>query len=96
MVKKVSYIITVINILFQLIYMTLGKYNMSEIGKLKYVFYVFRPEYMIVSGIFAFLALCAVLVLIIKSIRKIYFLDIIALMLNIEYLIYYIGFLSRQ
>ena len=45
MIRKVIYTITIINILFQVIYMSLGKYTMSEIGILKYVFYVFRTEY---------------------------------------------------
>lgn len=96
MIRKVIYTITIINILFQVIYMSLGKYTMSEIGILKYVFYVFRTEYMVVSGLIAFIILCAILVLIIKSIKKIHFLDIIMLVLNIEYIIYYIRFLMKQ
>lgn len=96
MVKKTLYGITIINVLFQIVYMTLGKYTTSEIGKLIYVFYVFRAEYMIVSGVIAFFIVCTVLILIIKSIKRICFLDIIILMLNVEYIIYYLKFLTKQ
>ena len=37
MMRKVFYIITIINILFQAVYMTIGKYTTSEMGILKYV-----------------------------------------------------------
>lgn len=96
MMRKVFYLITIINILFQVVYMTIGKYTTSEMGILKYVLYVFRPEYMIVSGIVAFLVGCGVLILIIKSIKSMCFFDIVVLLLNIEYIIYYLRFLTKQ
>ena len=96
MMRKVFYIITIINILFQAVYMTIGKYTTSEIGILKYVFYIFRPEYMIVSGIVAFLVGCGGLILIIKAIKNFCFSDIVVLLLNVEYIIYYLIFLMKQ
>ena len=96
MIRKVVYLITIINILFQVVYMTIGKYATSEIGILKYVFYIFRPEYMLVSGIIALFVTCVVLILIFKSIKNIYFLDVIILVLNIEHIIYYFRFLMKQ
>jgi len=84
--------------------MTVGKLKTSDMGKLKYIFYFFRPEYMIISGIFAFLVGCgvliliikSVLILIIKSINSICFYDIIVLLLNVEYIVFYLGFLMKQ
>ena len=96
MMRKVFYIITIINILFQAVYMTIGKYTTSEMGILKYVFYIFRPEYMIVSGIVAFLVGCGVLISIIKSIKNFCFSDMVVLLLNVEYIIYYLRFLTKQ
>lgn len=94
--RKVFYIITIINILFQAVYMTIGKYTTSEMGILKYVFYIFRPEYMIVSGIVALLVGCGVLILIVKSIKSFCFSDMVVLLLNVEYIIFYLSFLSKQ
>ena len=96
MIKKICYIITIINILFQIVYVTLGKYTTTELGKFIYVFDIFRAEYMIISGIIALFVMCALLILIIKTIKKICFLDIIVLLLNIEYIIYYFSFLTKQ
>ena len=76
--------------------MTFGSCTTSEIGIFKYVFYIFRPEYMIISGIVAFLVGFGILILIIKSIKNVCFTDIIMLMLNIEYVIYYSRFMAMQ
>ncbi len=92
--KKVLYIITCINLLFQIIYMTLGR--ILEMGNLKYVFYVFRPEYMVVSGLVAFIIICCFAVLTIKSVKNFRITDLIAIALNIEYLFYYAYFMSIQ
>ena len=94
--RKVFYLITIINIFFQVVYMTIGKYTTSEMKLLKYIFYIFRPEYIIVSGIISFFVGCGVFILIIKSVKNICFLDIVVLLLNIEYIIYYIRFLTKQ
>ena len=96
MIRKVVYLITIINIMFQVLYMTVGKFTTSEIGILKYVFYIFRPEYMIISGLIAFFVMCTVLILIIKSFKNMCFFDIIILVLNVEYIIYYINLLTKQ
>ena len=96
MIRKIFYLITIINVLFQVVYMTFGKYTTSEIGIFKYVFYVFRPEYVIISGIVAFFVGFGVLILIIKSIKNICFSDLIVLLLNVEYILYYLRFLMKQ
>lgn len=59
--------------------MTIGSLTASEMGIFKYVFYVFRPEYMIVSGIVAFIAGCGILALIIRTIKNLRFFDIAGL-----------------
>ena len=51
---------------------------------------------MLVSGIVAFLVGCGVLILIIKSINNLCFSDIVMLLLNVEYIIYYLKFLTKQ
>lgn len=76
--------------------MTIGSLTASEMGIFKYVFYVFRPEYMIVSGIVAFIAGCGILALIIRTIKNLRFFDIAVLLVNIEYIIYYFRFLIKQ
>lgn len=96
MMRKVIYIITIINLIFQGIYMTVGKYTMSEMTNIKYIFYIFRPEYMLISGIIAIIILIVTFILIIKSIKKVYIFDIIALLLNFEYIIYYFNLLKYQ
>ncbi len=97
MIRKVFYWITVINILFQAVNMTIGKYTTSELGGiLKYTFYVFRPEYMVISGIVAFFVGLGVLVLIIRSIKNIRFSDLIVLLLNVEYIIFYLRLMMKQ
>ena len=93
--KNTVYIIILINIVFQIIYSTLGKNITSELGSLNYIFYVFRPEYLIVSGIIAFITLILHIILLIRS-RKITKFDIIALVLNFEFMAYYIKLLSIQ
>lgn len=96
MIKKGLYLITILNILFQIVYTTLGKYTQTELGVSKYVFYVFRAEYMVVSGIVALLDFFVMLITVLRSIKSTSFLDIIVLLLNIEYIVYYIGFLMKQ
>ena len=96
MIRKVFYWITVINILFQVVNMTFGKYTTSELGIFKYVFYIFRPEYMVISGIVAFFVGFGVLVLIIRSIKNICFSDLIVLLLNAEYIIFYLRLMMKQ
>lgn len=96
MLKKILYAITIINIVFQIIYTTIGNITTTDLGMWIYIFYIFRAEYMIVSGVVAFLVLCVTLVIIMKSIKNIYFFDVIILLLNVEYLIFYRFFMSIQ
>lgn len=96
--KKVLYSITSINILFQCVYSVLGKYTESELEllKLKWVFYLFRPEYLVISGVFSLLALIVLLFLFIKKKGVITLSDIAIFIMNIEYWIYYLNLLSIQ
>ena len=91
--RKILYIITLINICFQIIYVLFGSYADTELTFLKYIFYVFRPEYMIISGIVAFFVACGLLVLIIKSTKRMWLFDIFVILINVEYIIYYQRFL---
>lgn len=93
--RKVSYIITAVNILFQIVYMTIGRKAYDELGVLNHIFYVFRPEYMIISGIvvlFNLFILAAVLI----YLRKVKICDIAVIILNLQYLVFYRYFLSIQ
>ncbi len=94
--RIIIYILTLLNILYQIVYMTFGRYMTSELGNLIYVFYVFRPEYMIISGLVSCVAFCAILMILFKSKRHLYFGDIIILLLNVEYMIYYIKLIMKQ
>jgi len=94
--RTIFYSATIINILFQVIYMTLGKYTTTDLRELIYIFYIFRPEYIIISGIIAFFVACGILVLIIRALKNICVCDIIMLMLNLEYIVYYLGLMKRQ
>ena len=88
--KKVVYLIIVLNILFQIVYSTIGRGYSNH-----FIFYIFRPEYMLISGIIAFLVFIFHIMLLIRSAEMNKF-DIIALILNIEFMAYYIRFLSLQ
>lgn len=96
MIRKAVYFLTIINILFQAVYMTFGSFTTSDLGKFIYVFYIFRPEYMVISGIVALLTGCGALILIIGTIKNVRFFDAAALILNIEYIIYYFNSLIKQ
>lgn len=93
--KKVSYIITIINILFQVIYMTIGTYKYIELSGLNSIFYIFRPEYFLVSGIVGLINIFLLIIVLIKN-KKAQLSDIIILLLNIEYIIYYYFMLRVQ
>lgn len=104
MIKKLFFIITVINISFQIIYMTFGRCIGIELTSLRFIFYIFRPEYMLVSGIISFIVFIFTIILliiniisiIVKSKKHIDINYIIILILNIEYIIYYNNFLMMQ
>lgn len=91
--RRVPYIITAVNILFQIVYMTIGRKTYTELGILYYIFYVFRPEYMI--GIIVFFNLF-ILAAILIYLRKVKICDIAVIILNLQYLVFYRYFLSIQ
>lgn len=93
--RRVPYIITAVNILFQIVYMTIGRKTYTELGILYYIFYVFRPEYMIISGIIVFFNLF-ILAAILIYLRKVKICDIAVIILNLQYLVFYRYFLSIQ
>lgn len=100
MFRKILYIITTINILFQIIYSIFGRCTKEVI----YVFYVFRVEYMLISGFVAFAVLLISIILFIIEISELFIgsrkavniYNVIQIVLNIEYIIYYIIFLMKQ
>lgn len=89
-------VITSINICFQIVYMTFGSWIGIKRTFWGFVFYIFRPEYSLVSGLISFFVACGTLILIIKSIKKIRYGDIIMLILNIEHIIYYLNMIGKQ
>lgn len=95
--KKTVYGITFVNLAFQMVYMILGKYTTTELGVLNNIFYIFRPEYMVVSGVIAFinLILFCIYFSIKKESRKLV-IDVMIAILNTQYIAYYINFISMQ
>lgn len=94
--RKAAYFVTSVNILFQILYMTLGRFTYDELGILRYVFFVFRPSYMVLSGVVSIAVIFILTIILLKSIRKIRVWDIIMLVLNLEFVLYYIILLSKQ
>ena len=73
--RKILYSIILINICFQIVYLTFGRMVNIELTNFKYIFYIFRPEYMIFSGIIAILVLFillmfSILLILFKLLRK--------------------------
>ncbi len=101
MLRKTIYSITILNIIFQIIYIAFG--NLSKKWHI-YIFYIFRVEYILLSGILALFMLLVILILLIISFiktisqgrRQFYIFDVITLVLNLEYIIYYFTFLAKQ
>ena len=93
--KKTSYVITAINLIFQIVYMLFGGYTVTELGNLQLIFYIFRPEYLIISGV---IAIINILILIVISVceKKSNVYNIIVILLNIEYIIFYICMMRLQ
>ena len=93
--KKTSYVITAINLMFQIVYMLFGGYTVTELGNLQLIFYIFRPEYLIISGV---IAIINILILIVISVceKKSNVYNIIVILLNIEYIIFYICMMRLQ
>lgn len=65
----IIYILTIINLLFQIIYCSIGNYTEIELENmnLDWVFSIFRAEYMIFSGIISFLICLIITILLLKS-----------------------------
>ncbi len=99
MVKKISYIITIVNLLFQIFYSIFGIYTQTEIRDLgiAWMLYIFRPEYLIISGVLSCVCVI-VLITVITNERTIscFLFNMVALMFNLEYIVFYIALLMRQ
>ena len=93
--KIFVYIFTLINLAFQIVYSTLGKKPTSELGSLKFMLYIFRPEYLLMSGLVSLIAII-VSIFIMTSQKKLQFLQVIAILFNIEYILYYLKLMSIQ
>lgn len=96
MSRKIAYAITVVNLLFQLVYMTLGQFTPGELGALQYIVHLFRAEYMIVSGLLAFAALGILAACLIRARGQGWKRDGLAMLLNAEYIAYWLGLMSIQ
>ncbi len=92
--KKIPYIFTIINIIFQIVYMTFGRLTYTELGWLTAIFIIFRPEYLIISGIISIINIIAFISMMIKNSNKAC--HIIMIAINIEYIIYYYCLLMKQ
>lgn len=92
--KKIPYIFTIINIIFQIVYMTFGRLTYTELGGLTALFIIFRPEYLIISGIISIINIIAFIPMLIKNNNKACLIIMIAI--NIEYIIYYYCLLMKQ
>ena len=92
--KKIPYIFTIINIIFQIVYMTLGRSTHTELGWRTDLFIIFRPEYLIISGIISIINIIAFIPMMIKDNNKVCYIIMIAI--NIEYIIYYYCLLMKQ
>ena len=75
--------------------MLFGGYTVTELGNLQLIFYIFRPEYLIISGV---IAIINILILIVISVceKKCNVYNIIVILLNIEYIIFYICMMRLQ
>lgn len=93
--KKVSDVITFINLTFQIVYLVFGRFTTTKLEKLNWIFYIFRPEYMVISGLIALLNTIILICILIASRKQILY-TIIIILLNIEFLAYYIRLISMQ
>lgn len=93
--KKVSYIITVINLLCEILYESFGYMTTTELGRLNWIFYIFRPEYMVISGLITLLNII-ILIYILVAYKNQRPYTAIIMLVNIEFIVYYIRFISMQ
>lgn len=93
--KRAAYIITFINLMFQIVYSVFGRFTNTELGVLNWIFYIFRPEYMILSGVIALINSIILICILIIGRKQIVFTSIMIL-LNIEFLAFYVKMISVQ
>lgn len=93
--KKIAYIITFMNLTFQMVYSVFGRFTYTKLERLNWIFYVFRPEYMTISGLIALLNTIILIYILVVHRKQILYTSIIIL-LNIEFLVYYIKLISMQ
>lgn len=93
--KRISYIITLINLAFQVVYSLFGGFTNTETGKLISIFHIFRAEYMVVSGLIAFINIILLACMLIFSKKRTIY-NVIMMLLNMEFLIYYIRLIGMQ
>ncbi len=85
--KKIPLIFGIINLSFQAIYSTLGRVIDNPY---MWVFYIFRPEYLVISGLVSFVMLIASVMLLFKCRKNKDFLYIIiSVIFHVEFLIFY-------
>lgn len=85
--KKIPLIFGIINLLFQVVYSTLGSIPGDDYI---WVFYIFRPEYLIISGPISFAMLIAAVILLFKYRKdKSFIYIVISVILHIEFLAFY-------
>ena len=95
--KNIIYLLTVINIAFQVVYSTFGRYTTDDIY---YIFVIFRPEYLLLSGLISAVLIAALVIVCIfryfTNRDNFKIADIIVVLLNIEYLYYYMQLIAVQ
>jgi hypothetical protein len=85
------------NLIAWIIYSTVGSSTTSDIAKkgLEWVFYLFNPIYMLASGAISLLGIIgAIIIMIAKKSRVNY--GIIAIVINVLYIILYMRWISMQ
>ena len=93
--RRILYITTLVNICFELIYEIIGTTIDREMVTNEYIFSIFKPQYMHISGIIAFLTICVILKIMFKSSKRMWIPDIFVMLLNAQYIIFYQRFLMK-
>ena len=93
--QKILYVISLLHILFQIVYTTFGNLTSGTLGQFKHVFLVFCAEYFLLSGAVTLVVTYYMLKLIFSGTNR-GKMDIFVLMLNIEYLMYHIKTMTTQ
>ncbi len=99
---KIPLFIGLINIIFQIVYSIFGAYTtvQLETNNIVWIFYVFRPEYLFISGAVSFSMIITSVVFIIillKKRKKLFcFYNMLSIFINVEFLIFYYRFMFLQ